>query len=148
MYDSESETHTWTTLPSMNRARYRWSGSFMDGKFCVIGAVSSNRETLLGNPPLLAVVNNELYAADYSENNDLKKYDKLDNKWIPRGKLPVQSTNKGSDMGFRACGDRLIVIGPPNNSSDDKVVELHSWTPDGQPPVWNLFATRPYRGDH
>ncbi|KAE8771823.1 F-box/kelch-repeat protein SKIP11 [Hordeum vulgare] len=107
MYDSELETHTWTTLPSMNRARYRCSGSFMDNKFYVIGAVSSNRgvltcgeeydlilqswrvidnmshglnQTLLGNPPLLAVVNNELYAADYSENNDLKKYDKLDNK--------------------------------------------------------------------
>ncbi|KAI5016413.1 hypothetical protein ZWY2020_006264 [Hordeum vulgare] len=142
MYDSESETHAWTTLPGMNRARYRCSGSFMDGKFYVIGVVSSNREVLT------CVVNNELYAADYSENNDLKQYDKLDNKWIPRGKLPVQSTNKGRDMGFRACGDRLIVIGPPNNSSDEKVVELHSWTPDGQPPVWNLFATRPYRGDH
>ncbi|KAI5016411.1 hypothetical protein ZWY2020_006262 [Hordeum vulgare] len=158
MYDSESETHTWTTLPSMNRDRYRCSRSFMDGKFYVIGVVSSNREVLtcgeeydlilqswrvidnmshglnqilLGNPPLLAVVNDDLYAADYSENNDLKQYDKLDNKLIPCGKLPVQSTNKGRDMGFRVCGDRLIVIGPPSNSSDEKVVDVHSWTPDG-----------------
>ena len=101
----------------------------------------------MGAPPLIAVVKNELYAADYSENNDLKQYDKLDNKWITLGKLPVLSTKEGWDMGFRACGDRLIVIGRPNNSSDEKVVELHSWTPDEQPPLWNLFATRPYGGD-
>ncbi|KAE8773956.1 F-box/kelch-repeat protein SKIP11 [Hordeum vulgare] len=174
MYDSE--THTWTPLPSMHRPRYRCSGAFMDGKFYVIGGVSSSshevltcgeeydlnlrswrvidnmslglNQTFIGTPPHLAVVNNELYAADYSENNHLKQYDKLDNKWITLGKLPVQTKNNlcGWDMGFRACGDRLIVIGPPNNSSDEKVVELHSWTPDGQPPVWNLVATRPYRG--
>ncbi|KAM3206096.1 hypothetical protein ACQJBY_061650 [Aegilops geniculata] len=174
MYDSE--THTWTPLPSMNRARCRCSGAFMDGKFYVIGGVSSSldevlrcgeeydlnrrswrvihnmsqglNQTRLGAAPRIAVVNNELYGADYSENNELKRYDKLDNKWITIGKLPVRSSNKGRyvwDMGFRACGDRLIVIGPPiNSSSDEKVVELHSWTPDGQPPVWNLFATRPY----
>uniref|UniRef100_A0A8R7QX18 F-box/kelch-repeat protein SKIP11 n=3 Tax=Triticum urartu TaxID=4572 RepID=A0A8R7QX18_TRIUA len=173
MYDSE--THTWTPIPSMNRARFRCSGAFMDGKFYVIGGISSSHEVLRcgeeydlnqrswrlidnmsqglnetnpGAPPLIAVVNNELYAADYSENNDLKQYDKLENKWITLGKLHVQSKNKnGWDMGFRACGDRLIVIRHPNNSSDEKVVELHSWTPDGQPPVWNLFATRPYGGD-
>nr|UBY06967.1 NBS-LRR disease resistance protein [Dasypyrum villosum] len=174
MYDSE--THTWTPLPSMNRARYACSGAFMDGKFYVIGGVSSSHEVLtcgeeydlnrrswrvihnmsqglnkifMGAPLLIAVVNNELYAADYSENNDLKQYDKLDNKWITLGKLPVRSSKdkEGWDMGFRACGDdRLIVIGRPINSSDEKVVELHSWTPDGQPPVWNLFATRPYSG--
>nr|BAK08117.1 predicted protein [Hordeum vulgare subsp. vulgare] len=172
MYDSE--THTWTPLPSMNRARYGCSGAFMDGKFYVIGGNRSSdevltcgeeydlklrswrvidnmsqglNETVDGAPLLLAVVNNELYAADYSENNDLKQYDKLDNKWITLGKLPVQSWDKYCwDMGFRACGDRLIVIGRPNDSADEEVVELHSWTPDGQPPVWNLFATRPYCG--
>ncbi|XBI77472.1 hypothetical protein VPH35_070562 [Triticum aestivum] len=172
MYDSE--THTWTPLPSMNRARYRCSGAFMDGKFYVIGGSSSSHEVLtcgeeydsnlrswrvIDNmsqglnhtspfaPPLIAVVNNELYAPDYSENNDLKQYDKLDNKWTTLRKLPVQSKiEDGWDIGFQACGDRLIVIGPPKNSSDEKVVELHSWTPDGQPPVWNFVATRPYRG--
>ncbi|KAM3206103.1 hypothetical protein ACQJBY_061655 [Aegilops geniculata] len=170
MYDSE--THTWTPLPSMNRARFKCSAAFMDGKFYVIGGLSSSLDEVLrcgeeydlnrrswrvihnmsqglnqtdpGAPPLVVVVKNELYAVDYSENNDLKQYDKLDNKWITLGKLPVQSKNVGWDMGFRACGDRLIVIGPPNNSSDENVVELHSWTPDGQPPVWNLFATRQF----
>uniref|UniRef100_A0A453QAC8 F-box/kelch-repeat protein SKIP11 n=1 Tax=Aegilops tauschii subsp. strangulata TaxID=200361 RepID=A0A453QAC8_AEGTS len=167
MYDSE--THTWTPLPSMNRARYGCSGAFMDGKFYVIGGNSSSRELLTcgeeydlilrswrlidnmsqglnqtsrGGPVLLAVVNNELYAADYRE-DELKQYDKQDNKWITLGKLPVRSKQEGSDIRFRACGDRLIVIGSPNNSSDEEVVELHSWTPDGQPPVWNLLTTKP-----
>uniref|UniRef100_A0A8R7UZV2 F-box/kelch-repeat protein SKIP11 n=2 Tax=Triticum urartu TaxID=4572 RepID=A0A8R7UZV2_TRIUA len=171
MYDSE--THTWTPLPSMNRARYICSGAFMDGRFYVIGGRTSSDEVLTcgeeydlnrrswrlidnmslglnniagGAPLLLAVVNNELYAADYSEKNDLKQYDKVDNKWITLGKLPLRSKDNGWHMGFRACGDRLIVIGRPNNSDGEEVVELHSWTPDGQPPVWNLFATRPYRG--
>ncbi|VAI00424.1 unnamed protein product [Triticum turgidum subsp. durum] len=171
MYDLE--THTWTLLPNMNRVRFGCSGAFMDGKFYVIGGITSGLEVLTcgeqydlirrswrvidnmaqglsielwGAPPLIAVVNNELYCTDYSENNDLKQYDKLNNKWITLGKLPVQSKDKGRDMGFRAFGDWLIVIGPPANSGDEKVVELHSWTPDGQPPVWNLFATRPYGG--
>nr|UBY06980.1 NBS-LRR disease resistance protein [Dasypyrum villosum] len=172
MYDSE--THTWTPLPNMNRARYRCSGAFMDGKFYVIGGITRSHDDVLrcgeeydlkrrswriihnmsqglnqkstGAPLLLAVVNNELYAADYSENNDLKQYDKLHNKWVTLGKLPVHSKREGWDMGFRACGEKgLIVIGRPNNSTDEKVVELHSWIPDEQPPVWNLFATRPQR---
>ncbi|XP_037423902.1 F-box/kelch-repeat protein At1g26930-like [Triticum dicoccoides] len=173
MYDSEK--HTWTPLPSMNRARYGCSGAFMDGKFYVIGGVSSRHEvltcgeeydlnrrswrvidnmsqglneTIMGAPLLLAVVNSELYAADYRENNDLKQYDKLDNKWITLGKLPVRSKYKdGWDMGFRECGDRLIVIGPPNNSTDEKVVELHSWIPDEEPPVWNLVATQQFTSE-
>ncbi|KAF7092504.1 hypothetical protein CFC21_094980 [Triticum aestivum] len=170
MYDSE--THTWTPLPSMNRARYGCSGAFMDGKFYVMGGFTSRWELLTCGEEydlerrswrlidnmsqglsrtrllLIAVVKNELYGADYSENNDLKQYDKLDNKWITLGKLPVQSKNNnlGWDMGFRACGDRLIVTGPPINSSDENMVEIHSWTLDGQQPVWNLVATRPYGG--
>nr|CAD1826416.1 unnamed protein product [Ananas comosus var. bracteatus] len=96
-----SETQTWTTLPSMNIARRNCSGVFMDGKFYVIGGIGSNNELLAcgeeydlkeetwtikpnmspglhgpsGAPPLLAVVNNELYAANCAEKT-LRKYDK------------------------------------------------------------------------
>ncbi|VAI00176.1 unnamed protein product [Triticum turgidum subsp. durum] len=170
MYDLE--THTWTPLPNMNRARFGCSGAFMDGKFYVIGGLGSGVKVLTcgeeydlnrrswrvidnigqglnfeiwGASPHIAVVNNELYVADYRE-NDLKQYDKLHNKWTTLGKLPLQSKRDGYDMGFRACGDRLIVIGPPINSTGEKVVELHSWIPDEQPPVWNLVATRPIMG--
>ena len=91
LYDSEMET--WTTLPSMNRARQMCSGFFMDGKFYVIGGKAEKHNEILscaeefdlengtwrlipdmarglnggsGAPPLVAVVNNELYAADYA----------------------------------------------------------------------------------
>jgi len=95
-----SETHTWTPLPSMNRARKNCSGVFMDGKFYVIGGVTNNNMILTcgeeydvqrkswrvienmsgglngvsGAPPLISVVKNELYAADYSD-KDVKKYE-------------------------------------------------------------------------
>lgn len=166
MYDSE--THSWTPLPSMNRARKMCSGVFMDGKFYVVGGVASNNKVLTcgeeydlkrrswrvienmseglngvtGAPPLIAVVNNELYAADYSE-KDVKKYDKQNNKWITLGKLPERSVSmNGWGLAFRACGDRLIVIGGPRTSIGG-TIELNSWTPDERPPVWNLIARRP-----
>lgn len=165
MYDSV--THTWTPLPSMNRARKMCSGVFLDGKFYVIGGVTNNNQVLTcgeeydlnrgswrvienmseglngvtGAPPLIAVVNNQLYAADYSE-KDVKKYDKLNNKWIALGKLPERSVSmNGWGLAFRACGDRLIVIGGPRTSIGG-IIELNSWVPDEQPPVWNLVATR------
>ncbi|CAM0147491.1 unnamed protein product [Urochloa decumbens] len=166
MYDSE--THTWTTLPSMNKARKMCSGVFMDGKFYVIGGVANNNKVLTcgeeydlkrrswriienmseglngvtGAPPLIAVVNNELYAADYSE-KDLKKYDKKNNKWITLGKLPERSVSmNGWGLAFRACGDRLIVIGGPRTYTGG-TIELNSWIPNDRPPVWNLIARRP-----
>jgi hypothetical protein len=166
MYDSEN--HTWTTLPSMNRARKMCSGVFMDGKFYVIGGVANNNKVLTcgeeydlkrgswkiienmseglngvtGAPPLIAVVNNELYAADYCE-KDLKKYDKINNKWITLGKLPERSVSmNGWGLAFRACGNRLIVIGGPRAYTGGSI-ELNSWVPDERPPVWNLIARRP-----
>uniref|UniRef100_A0A251UXC8 Putative galactose oxidase, beta-propeller n=1 Tax=Helianthus annuus TaxID=4232 RepID=A0A251UXC8_HELAN len=87
----DSETRTWKTLPSMIKPRKLSSGVFMDGKFYVIGGISSNysnpltcgeeydldtqKWTEIPNmspggggprmaPPLLAVASNELYAAD------------------------------------------------------------------------------------
>ncbi|KAG2554425.1 hypothetical protein PVAP13_9KG610500 [Panicum virgatum] len=116
MYDSES--HTWTPLPSMNRARKMCSGVFMDGKFYVIGGVANN-------------------------NKDLKKYDKKNNKWITLGKLPERSVSmNGWGLAFRACGDRLIVIGGPRTYTGG-TIELNSWVPNDRPPVWNMIARRP-----
>jgi hypothetical protein len=162
-----SETHTWMSLPDMNRARKNCSGVFMDGKFYVIGGVTNNNMVLTcgeeydihsqswrvienmseglngvsGAPPLIAVVKNELYAADYSE-KDVKKYDKRNNKWVTLGKLPERSVSmNGWGLAFRACGERLIVIGGPRTSIGG-MIELNSWIPDDKPPVWNLIARR------
>ncbi|CAN6373189.1 unnamed protein product [Urochloa humidicola] len=169
MYDSEE--NEWWTLPSMNMARKLCSGVFMDRKFYVIGGRGSKNEELTcgeeydfergswrvikdmceglnvqasGAPPLVAVVKNELYAADYSEKN-VKKYDKLNNTWITLGKWPesiVSMSTNGWGIGFKACGDQLIIIGGPRNSVDC-MVELNSWVPDEQPPVWNMIAKHP-----
>ncbi|KAF2315975.1 hypothetical protein GH714_040770 [Hevea brasiliensis] len=115
-----SETGTWITLPSMNKARKMCSGVFMDGKFYVIGGIGTGNTKMLtcgevydmetkkwrvipdmfparnggtgGNetsaaakaPPLVAVANNELYAADYAQKK-VRKYDKEKNMWITLG---------------------------------------------------------------
>ncbi|KAL5231219.1 hypothetical protein ABZP36_029995 [Zizania latifolia] len=160
-----SETHTWVSLPSMIKERKNCSAVFMDGKFYVIGGVTNNNKVLTcgeeydihsrswrviknmseglnvvsGAPPLIAVVKNELYAADYSV-KDVKKYDKKNNKWITLGKLPERSVSmNGWGLAFRACGERLIVIGGPRTSTGG-MIELNSWIPDDKPPVWDSIA--------
>ncbi|GJN25630.1 hypothetical protein PR202_gb13483 [Eleusine coracana subsp. coracana] len=45
LYDSEMQT--WTTLPSMNRARQMCSGFFMDGKFYIIGGKADKPNEIL-----------------------------------------------------------------------------------------------------
>ncbi|CAL9156015.1 unnamed protein product [Musa hybrid cultivar] len=162
-----SETHTWETLPSMNRARKMCSGVFMDGKFYVIGGMASNTKVLTcgeeydlerrswrvipdmssglngasGAPPLVAVVNNELYAAHYAD-KELRKYNKVNNTWVGLGRLPESCVSmNGWGLAFRACGERLIVIGGTRDSFGG-MIELNSWIPNGEPPVWNMIASK------
>ncbi|XP_026386241.1 F-box/kelch-repeat protein At1g74510-like isoform X1 [Papaver somniferum] len=160
-----SETGTWEILPSMNKPRKMCSGVFMDGKFYVIGGRNQdlltcgeeyNLETRTWReipnmfpsqngpaeaPPLVAVVNNELYAADYLE-NELRKYDKERVCWVTVGRLPERAVSvNGWGLAFRACGKQLIVIGGPRNVAGG-IIELNSWIPNDGPPQWNLLATR------
>uniref|UniRef100_A0ACD5V8W7 Uncharacterized protein n=1 Tax=Avena sativa TaxID=4498 RepID=A0ACD5V8W7_AVESA len=174
MYDSEA--HTWTPLPSMTRARMMCSVVFMDGKLYAIGGSGINGEALTCGEeydfkgrswrvidnmyehqpevrcPPTAVVNNKLYVADFSTKN-VRKYDKQNNKWITLGKLPQRSrvinpSYESWSLHFRACGDRLLLIGDPSpRTCNDRMVELNSWVPDEQPLVWNLMARRPGYGD-
>ncbi|WOL11540.1 hypothetical protein Cni_G20303 [Canna indica] len=163
-----SETQTWETLPSMNRARKMCSGVFMDKKFYVIGGMDNNRQVLTcgeeydlergswrlipnmsvglngasGAPPLVAVVNNELYAAHYAD-KVVKKYNKESNTWVTLGRLPERSISmNGWGLAFRACGERLIVIGGPRGSNGG-IIELNSWIPDaGSQPEWHMIASK------
>ncbi|CAN6907618.1 unnamed protein product [Brassica oleracea] len=161
MYNSELQT--WTTLPKMNKPRKMCSGVFMDGKFYVIGGVGGGEEYDLAAkkwteipemspprsrempasaeaPPLVAVVNNELYAADHA-GMVVRKYDKGSKKWFTLGRLPERAGSvNGWGLAFRACGERLIVIGGPK-SSGGGFIELNSWIPTsgGSPPVWTLL---------
>ncbi|XP_009390919.2 F-box/kelch-repeat protein SKIP11 [Musa acuminata AAA Group] len=162
-----SETRTWETLPPMNRARKMCSGAFMDGKFYVIGGMTSDNEVLTcgeeydlarrswrlipnmssglnganGAPPLVAVVNNELYAAHYAD-KEVMKYKKENNTWATLGKLPERFVSmNGWGLAFRACGERLIVIGGQRGTHGG-MIELNSWVPNGGPPEWNIIASK------
>jgi hypothetical protein len=166
LYDSEMQT--WTTLPSMNKARQMCSGFFMDGKFYVIGGKAEKHNEILscaeefdlengtwrlipdmarglnggsGAPPLVAVVNNELYAADYAS-KEVRKYDKVNNAWITLGSLPGRYTSvHGWGLAFRSCGDMLIVIGGMSVGGSG-VIEICSWVPNNGLPDWKIIGTR------
>ncbi|XP_078444551.1 F-box/kelch-repeat protein SKIP11-like [Wolffia australiana] len=165
LYDSE--TRTWVELPRLNTPRKMCSGVFMDGKFYVIGgtgaggALSCGEEFDLremrwrvienmfpvgsgssGAPPLLAVVKNELYAADYAENL-VRRYVKGGNRWVTLGRLPERSASvNGWGLAFRACGDRLIVIGGRRTGGGGGSIEINAWVPGEGPPRWELVAAK------
>ncbi|MQL97090.1 hypothetical protein Taro_029776 [Colocasia esculenta] len=168
-----SEMGKWTTLPDMNLPRKMCSGFFMDGKFYVIGGMSSNTESLTcgeefnletktwrripnmypgGNratqsPPLVAVVNNQLYAADQTT-NELKKYDKLNNAWNVVRPLPVRADSyNGWGLAFKACGSNLLVIGG-HRGPQGEVIVLHSWCPEegNRESDWSVLSVRERAG--
>ncbi|XP_043699550.1 F-box/kelch-repeat protein At5g60570-like [Telopea speciosissima] len=152
LYDSE--TGSWELLPNMHSPRKLCSGFFMDGKFYVIGGMSSptvsltcgeeyNLETrkwrkidgmypnvnkVAQAPPLVAVVDNQLYAVEHSTNM-VKKYDKEKNTWAVLGRLPVRAdSSNGWGLAFKACGKELLVVGGQRGPEGDGIV-LNSWCP-------------------
>ncbi|KAL2904447.1 F-box/kelch-repeat protein SKIP11 [Bienertia sinuspersici] len=92
-------------------------------------------------PPLVAVVNNQLYAADYAD-MEVKKYNKEIREWATVGRLPERAGSmNGWGLAFRACGDRLIVIGGPR-AHGEGIIEVNSWVPSASAPHWELLATK------
>ncbi|KAJ6845130.1 F-box/kelch-repeat protein-like [Iris pallida] len=171
-----SELGTWETLPDMRTPRKLCSGFFMDGKFYVIGGMSSHTDSLscgeeynletrswkpipdmypgYGNratqsPPLVAVVNNQLYAADQST-NEVKKYDKANKTWNVVRTLPVRAdSHNGWGLAFKACGDKLLVIGG-HRGPQGEVIVLHYWCPEdgnkGRDDEWDVLSVRERAG--
>ncbi|CAL9248881.1 unnamed protein product [Arabidopsis halleri] len=119
------ETKKWTQIPDLSPPRSRADQADM----------SPAQEA----PPLVAVVNNQLYAADHAD-MEVRKYDKENKKWLTVGRLPERAGSvNGWGLAFRACGERLIVIGGPKYSGGG-FIELNSWIPsDGGPPQWTLL---------
>lgn len=120
------EKNTWTEIPNMSPPRARENGL----------------PTTSEAPPLIAVVNNQLYAADYA-GSVVRKYDKENREWLTIGRLPERADSmNGWGLAFRACGDRLIVIGGPRATSPG-FIEVNSWVPtEGQPPQWHLLGRK------
>ncbi|OMO57074.1 Kelch repeat type 1 [Corchorus olitorius] len=123
------KTKTWREIPDMFPAR--------NG-----GAGATEAPAAAEAPPLVAVVNNELYAADYAQ-KEVRKYDKERNLWVTLGHLPERAVSmNGWGLAFRACGDRLIVIGGPR-ALGEGMIEVNSWVPNEGPPQWKLLARKP-----
>ncbi|TYJ24205.1 hypothetical protein E1A91_A08G245400v1 [Gossypium mustelinum] len=102
------------------------------------------------SPPLVAVVNNQLYSADQAT-NEVKKYDKVNNSWSVVKTLPVRADwNNGWGLAFKACGNSLLVIGAGGRGSGDNgVIVLHSWNPeDGSSngADWSVLAVKERAG--
>ncbi|KAK6133679.1 hypothetical protein DH2020_032589 [Rehmannia glutinosa] len=122
------ETGTWTEIPNMSPVRS--------------GAARDNEPPATSEaPPLIAVVNNQLYAADYAD-MEVRKYDKDNRVWVTVGRLPERADSMyGWGLAFRACGDRLIVIGGPRNAGEG-FIEVNSWVPSEGPPQWDLLGRK------
>lgn len=144
----------WKVLPDLHSPRRLCSGFFMDNKFYVIGGMSSPSDSLTCGeeydletgkwrkiegmypnvnraaqaPPLIAVVENQLYAVE-SETNNVKKYDKAKNTWDVIGRLPVRADfSNGWGLAFKACGKELLVVGGQKGPEGEGIV-LNSWCP-------------------
>ncbi|KAL4576927.1 hypothetical protein LXL04_013028 [Taraxacum kok-saghyz] len=155
LYDSTSGK--WEMLPNMHSPRRLCSGFFMDGKFYVIGGMTNLNDSLTCGeefdlatkkwrkidgmymypnvnraaqaPPLVAVVNDELYAVEYLSNM-VKKYDKKKNEWGVLGRLPVRAdSSNGWGLAFKACGYGLLVVGGQRGPEGEAIV-LNFWSPE------------------
>ncbi|GAB4839979.1 F-box/kelch-repeat protein skip11 [Ancistrocladus abbreviatus] len=122
------QTKTWREIPNMSPPRN--------------GAAGENEIPAAAEaPPLVAVVNNQLYAADYAD-MEVRKYNKETRTWVTVGRLPERAESmNGWGLAFRACGDRLIVIGGPRVLGEG-TIEVNSWVPNDSPPQWDLLARK------
>ncbi|XP_027154762.1 F-box/kelch-repeat protein At3g27150 isoform X1 [Coffea eugenioides] len=150
------ETGFWDPLPRMKRRRKLCSGCFMDNRFYVIGGRNENGELTCGeyfdesknrwelipdmfkddpvrtchSPPLVAVVNNELYSLEASS-NQLKVYLKKTNTWKHLGPVPVRADfNRGWGVAFKSLGDELLVIGASSYSCAGNCMSIYTCCPD------------------
>lgn len=96
----------------------------------------ARRDMFEPSPPLVAVVNNQLYAVE-NTTNILKMYNKHNNTWRNLGLLPVPADlRNGWGVAFKALGDRLFVMG------DVDGIAAFCWQPgpNATEPVWQCLC--------
>ncbi|KAF8103290.1 hypothetical protein N665_0188s0231 [Sinapis alba] len=127
VYDLKKRT--WTLIPNM-----------LPGSN---GGGDSSAAAVSGAPPLLAVVKDELYAANYAQ-QEVRKYDKRCNVWNRVGSLPERASSmNGWGMAFRACGDQLVVVGGPR-ALGGGFIEINACVPrEGEALHWRVLASKP-----
>lgn len=154
-YDPESKS--WERLPSMNRRRKLCSGCCMDRKFFVIGGKDEEDQPLTSaevfdesksrwelipdvlrdspvstyhSPPLVAVVNDELYTLE-TTSNVVRVYLKGSNSWRTLGPVPIRADfNEGWGVAFKSLGNELLVIGASTVSNTGHGMSIFTCTPD------------------
>ncbi|KAK6155391.1 hypothetical protein DH2020_009639 [Rehmannia glutinosa] len=146
---------SWEPLPRMRKRRQLCAGCYMDGRFYVIGGRNGDGELTCGeffdetknrwelvpdllrddpvrsshSPPLVAVVNNELYSLEASS-NDLKVYVKTTNTWRRLGRVPVRADcHNGWGVAFKSIGNELLVIGASSASCGNRMA-IYTCCPD------------------
>ncbi|XP_077250308.1 galactose oxidase/kelch repeat superfamily protein [Tasmannia lanceolata] len=147
-------TKLWHPLPRMIRRRKLCAGCYMDNKFYVIGGQNEDGNLTCGefydaerntwelipdmikdfpnlsSPPLVAVVNNELYSLDASS-NQLKVYLKGSNSWKELGNVPVRADHsRGWGVAFKSLGNELLVIGGVSETFVGRGMTICTCCPD------------------
>ncbi|XP_022751857.1 F-box/kelch-repeat protein At3g27150-like [Durio zibethinus] len=151
------ETKSWELLPRMHQKRKLCSGCFMDNKFYVIGGKDEHDNELTcgeaydkdkntwelipdmlkddtpvatsQSPPLVAVVNNELYYLETSS-NQLRIYLKSSNIWKKLGPVPVRADlHRGWGVAFKSLGNELLVIGYSSSSIPSGDMTIYTCSP-------------------
>ncbi|XP_074294301.1 F-box/kelch-repeat protein At3g27150-like [Silene latifolia] len=148
-------TRLWEPLPKMKEKRRMCAGVFMDNKFYVIGGQNQtgdaftcaevfdekkntwvkisgmlNGLTTSDSPPLVAVVNNELYTFETST-NCLMVYLKDKNSWKDLGPVPVRADiRRGWGVAFKSLGNELLAIGGSNMSPSGRGMTTFTCCPN------------------
>ncbi|XP_031407314.1 F-box/kelch-repeat protein At3g27150 isoform X2 [Punica granatum] len=154
-YDPESKS--WDRLPSMIKKRQYCSGCYMDKKFFVIGGKNEEDQALTcgemfdesrnkwdlipdmlkgspiptyHSPPLIAVVNDNLYTLETSS-NEVRVYMKESNSWRTLGPVPIRAdSNKGWGVAFKSLGNELLIIGASSISYTGHGMSIFTCLPD------------------
>ncbi|GAB4847967.1 hypothetical protein Ancab_027029 [Ancistrocladus abbreviatus] len=151
------ETKSWEALPRMKERRKLCSGVYMDSKFYVIGGKNEDGNALTcgevfhedkniwvkipgmlkdwpittsESPPLVAVVNNELYSIETCS-NQLKVYLKERNCWKKLGPVPVRADFTGGwGVAFKSLGNELLVVGGSQISDAGHGMTIYTCCPN------------------
>lgn len=156
-------TKSWDLLPKMKEERKMCAGAYMDNKIYVVGGQDKNGDgltcaevfdlekkmwvkipgmlnglTTSQSPPLLAVVNNDLYLFETSSNS-LMVYLKDCNSWKNVGPVPVRADlNRGWGIAFKSLGNELLVIGSSNISPSGRGIYTCCPNPNSENQKWVL----------
>ncbi|KAH7577200.1 hypothetical protein ACOSP7_001984 [Xanthoceras sorbifolium] len=169
------ETKSWDRLPEMCKKRKLSSGCYMDNKFYVIGGRNDDHEALtcgefydeckkgwewipdmlkdfpsetFQSPPLIAVVDNELYSLE-TFSNELRVYLKRTNTWKNLGLVPVRAdSNRGWGVAFKSLGNELLVIGASAASGESMSIYTCCPDPDAKELQWKLLDWGKNRLNH